>query len=397
MTAGIVETLKGFRENAVSEDHFLRSVLRHPDWHIPVDEAGRPVLWTLGDRGFVAAQAAPVSPDGSRTGWRPSDGRNLIRQLPSDCAGVVFELGTAAACVIELDGSAETLAYWVSVLDVEDALLNPAPGQTLSLLCHEWFLLGDAAGEPLIDDVDSFRVVHAFTAPDRLRVFLQSRPAFRQSGIGSLDGRALFAELSDRSDYDAILLHHGLDLTEVLGPRGAALFADGQDGRSTARVLPARTTAEIHLFLDLEGASRQNRHHQLEYVGDELAARYTGSVAGSPRSWWFQPVGPTADPLDLGAGPSAMLCAGQLADLVRRRLRTLPDDPEGLDADDRAWAAGAVRWADELVKMLVGESLPRSAVRTPDGSRFLREFPDMATAAWIGDAGRRARILAGLG
>lgn len=396
MTARIVETLKGFRENTVSQDHFLRSVLRHPDWHIPVDEAGRPVLWTLGDRGFVAAQSAPVSPDGSGTRWTPSDGRNLIRNLPSDCAGVVFELGTPAACVIELDGSAETLAYWVSVLNTEDALLNPAPGQARSLLDHEWFLLRDADGEPLVDEVDSFRVVHVFTAPDRLRDFLQSRPAFRQSGIGSLDGRILFAELNARSDYDAILLHHGLDFTEVLGPQGAALFADGQDGRSTARVLAARTTAEIHLFLDLEGASRENRDHRLEYVGDELVARYSGTVAGSPRAWWFQPVGPAADPLDLGEGPSTILCAGQLADLVRRRLRGLPDDPERPDNDDRAWAAGAARWADELAKMLVGEALPRSAVRTPDGSRYLREFPDMATAAWIGDAGRRARILAGL-
>lgn len=391
----IVDTLKGFRENTIGQDFFLRSVLRHPSWHIPVDDADHPVLWTLGGGGFVAAQSAPVSPDGTQTSWMTVDGRHLVRNLPSDCAGLVFELGTPAACVIEVDGSAETLAYWVSVLDVEDALLKPAPGQNLSLLSHHWFLLQRADGEPLVEDVDMFRVVHVFSAPDRLRAFMQSRPAYRQAVIADLDGRTLFAQLSTCSDYDAILLHYGLDSTEVLGPTGAALFSDGSDGRSRARVLQARTTAEIHLFLDLEGASREGRTHQLEYLGDDLVARYTATVAGSPRSWWFHLVNPTDDPLDLGAGPSGILCAGQLADLVRRRLRALPDTR--LDDDDRQTAAGAARWARELGKMLDGGSLPRSAVRTPDGSRYLREFPEMATAAWIGEAHRRANSLAGWG
>ena len=392
MSESIVDTLMGFRENTVSQDFFLRSVLRHPRWHIPVDRADHPVLWTLGEGGFVAAQSAPVSPDGSPVHWITVDGRHLIRNLPADCAGLVFELGTPAACVIELDGSADTLTYWASVLDVEDALLNPAPGQILSLLNHQWLLLRDAAGDPLVEEVDSYRVVHLFTAPDRLRGFIQSRPIYRQSSIADLDGRRLFEELSTRSTCDATLLHYGLDSTEVVGPNGAGLFVDNVDGRSCARILPARTIAEIHLFLDLEGASREGRIQQLEYLGDDLVAHYTGTVAGARRSWWFQLVQPTGDPADLGPGPSEILCAGQLADLVRRRLRALTD--HRLDADELQRAAESERWVGELEKMLVGGSLPRSAVRTPDGSRYLREFPEMATAAWIGDAHRRVKVLA---
>lgn len=391
----IIETLTAFRENAVSQDFFLRSVLRHPSWHVPADEADHPALWTLGGRGFVAAQSTPTSPDGSRTCWMTMDGRHLVRNLPSDCAGVVFELGTPADCVIELDGSADTLAYWVSALDVEDALLNPAPGQQSSLLSHEWFLLCTSDGDPLVESAEPFRVVHAFTAPDRLREFMGSRPVYRQSVIVRLIGRELFSALSTRSDYDAILLHHGSQATAEVGPQGAALFVDGVDGRSSARVLPARTTAEIHQFLDLEGASRHDRTHQLEYLGGELVARYAATVAGSQRTWWFQPVTASEDPSDLGAGPSAILCAGQLADLVRRRLRALPENPVRLDPDDRLTAAGAARWAREIEKMLVGESIPRSAIRTPDGSRFVREFPEMTTAEWIRDARRRAEVLAG--
>lgn len=388
----IVDTLRGFRENTVSQEFFLRSVMRYRNWHIPVDEAEHPLLWALGGRDFVAAQSTPVSPDGSPTQWMTVDGRHLVRNLPSDCAGVVFELGTTAACVIELDGSAETLAYWASVLDVEDALLKPAPGQMLSLLHHQWFMLRDGAGQPLLEEVDGYRVVHVFAAPDRLRGFLESRPAYRQAVIADLGGRALFAELSHGSDHDAILLHYGLDSTEVVGPNGAALFAGGIDGRSCARVIPARTTAEVHLFLDLEGASREGRNHQLQYLGDELVALYTATVAGSQRSWWFDLVDIGEDPLHLGRGPSAILCAGQLADLVRRRLKVLPE--RRLDDEDRLTAAGAARWAHELEKMLINGTLPRSAVRTPDGSRYVREFPEMATAAWIGDAHRRAKILA---
>jgi hypothetical protein len=391
----IVETLTAFRDNAITEDFFLRSVLRHRTWHIPADESDHPVLWTLGGRGFVAAQSTPTSPDGSQTSWMAMDGRHLVRNLPSDCAGVVFELGTPAACVIELDGSAETLAYWVSVLEVEDALLNPAPGQVSSLLSHEWFLLCTAGGDPLVEASDLFRVVHAISAPDRVRDFVHSRPVCRQSRIVSLLGQALFSKLRPRSDYDAILLHHGFEATEVVGPQGAALFDDGVDGRSSARVLAARTTAEIHLFLDLEGASRDGRTHQLEYLGQELVARYTARVAGSPRTWWFQPVSPSEDPLDLGSGRSAILCAGQLADLVRRLLRALPDGPANLYPDDRLTAAGAARWAREIEKMLVEESIPRSAIRTPDGSRFVREFPEMTTAAWIRSARHHAETLAG--
>lgn len=390
----IVDVLTGFREGRVTQDFFMRAVLRHPGWQVPVDEHDHPLLWTLDGRDFLAAQSSPQSPDGSPTRWLACDGRHLVRHLPADCAGVVFGLGTPAASVIDLAESAPSLAHWVSVLDVEDALLNPQPGQADSLLDHQWYLLADATCGPLIEEVHPFLVAHVFSAGDRLRDFLAHRPAYRQSHIERRDGHALFAALSTRSDYDAIAVHYGLDSTELLGPRAAALFSEGIDGRSTARVMPARTIAEIHLFLDLEGASREDRTHQLEYLGEQLVARYTATVTGSRRTWWFEPVAATEDPQDLGAGPSPILCAGQLADLVRRRLRALPEDPAALDPDDRTAAGGAARWAGELEKMLDGAGLPRSAVRSPDGSRFLREIPQMATAAWIADARRRAQVLA---
>lgn len=384
----------------MTEAFILRSVLRHPHWHVPVDEHDHPVLWTLDGREFLAAQSTPQSPDGADTHWLTAAGRHLMRHLPSDCAGVVFDLGTPAARVIDLAESADTVADWIGALDVEDALLNPQPGQTRSLLDHRWYLLCDAAGGPLIEEDYPYLVVHVFSAPDRLESFLDSRPAYRGSSVIRISGHDLFAELSTRADYDGIAVHYGeggdgLTATELLGPQAAALFAAGLDGRSSARVLPARTIAEIHQFLDLEGAGREGRLHQLEYLGEELVARYEATVTGSRRTWWFETVDPTEDPLDLGAGPSRIMCAGLLADLVRRRLRALDGEP--VDPAARASAAGAARWAREVEKMLDGKTLPRSAVRTPDGSRYLREIPEMATAAWIHDARLRAEAVAGGG
>lgn len=392
---GIVETLQGFREGTVPEDTFLRAVLRHPSWHVPVDDQNHPALWALGAQEFVAAQVAPRSPDGGDARWLEVDGRHLVRNLPADCAGVVFELATPAACVVERDASAEALAHWMSVLDAEDALAAPRPGQLGALLAHQWYVLCNADGDALADELGPYRVAHVFSATDRLRAFAERRPAYRQTQLVRVAGVALFAALSTRSDLDGVALHWGHEQTELLGPHAAGLMIQGVDGRSSARVLPARTIAEIHLFLDLEGCVRETRAHQLEYLGETLVARYSGTVAGGRRTWWFDVVEPTDDPLDLGVGASEILCAGQLADLVRRRLRALPDDPARVDGEGRLEAAGAARWAHELEKMLHEGALPRAAVRTPDGSRYLRELPELATAGWIHDARRRAEALAG--
>jgi hypothetical protein len=77
------------------------------------------------------------------------------------------------------------------------------------------------------------------------------------------------------------------------------------------------------------------------------------------------------------------------------RIKAEPDGDRGLEIrwrlDDRLLAAGAARWVDELEKILVDGTLPRSAIRTPDGSRYLREYPEMATPGWIDAAARRAK------
>ena len=390
----IVEALAAHRAGTLAEDAFLRAVLRHPAWYVPVDGLDRPLLWTLGEQAFLAAQSRPNSPDGGEAQWLRVDGRHLVRHLPSDCGGVVFDLGTPAACVLERGPDGPAIAEMLGVLEVEDALAAPAPRQLQTLLAHAWFVLCGEGGEPLLDADGPHRVVHLASGADRMRRFVARRPADRGASIARAPGAALFARLARRADLDGVAVHWGDEETELLGPHAAGLFTSGVDGRSTARVLPARTIAELHLFLDLEGCSAEGRAHELGTLEGELVARYTGRAAQRQRSWHFQPVPPTADPLDLGPGASSILCAGQLADLLRRRLRVLPGDPWLLDATERQQAAVAARWAQELLKMTVDGCIPRSAVRSADGSRYLRELPEMGTVAWLVGAQRYAEALA---
>jgi hypothetical protein len=163
--------------------------------------------------------------------------------------------------------------------------------------------------------------------------------------------------------------------------------------------LRARTIAEIHHFLDEQGMSREDRPHQLEYVGDTLVAHYFGPIIGHPqRSFRFFPVEPASDPLSFGAGKTEILCAGKLADLVRRRVADFGQPDYETWEGYPAYAAVAVRWTDELVKLLEPDldTLPRRTMRTFDGARFVREYPEIATRSWIVAAGDRARRIAGV-
>jgi hypothetical protein len=74
-------------------------------------------------------------------------------------------------------------------------------------------------------------------------------------------------------------------------------------------VLPSRTVAEIHLFLDLEGCSRDRRHALVERNG-ALVAVYQTSINGQPVSYAFEPqeMAPSANAY--GNGVSRLLTPG---------------------------------------------------------------------------------------
>jgi len=185
-----------------------------------------------------------------------------------------------------------------------------------------------------------------------------------------------------------------LDVPKV-GPDFAGALGRGVDPRPGAGVLPARSVAEIHLWLDLAGASREGRTHVVERRPDGLAAVYEATFPMGRKRVAFAVTEPLRDPEDLGEGPSPLLCAGQLAVAVRARLLSLPDEPVRLTPANRADGAVAARWLWELEKMLEGDQIPRSALRTPVGARTFRERPEVRTRAWIERERRRAEALAG--
>jgi hypothetical protein len=160
--------------------------------------------------------------------------------------------------------------------------------------------------------------------------------------------------------------------------------------------MPARTVAEIHLWLDLMGAARADRRSVVEQRGDELCAVY--QVRWERTDWGrpaFTPCEPRPDPEDLGDGPTAILCAGLLADAVRTRLGGFSEDPTAIRPEERARAALAARWLWELEKLLVGDEIPREALRTAEGARTFRTRPEVRTRAWIRRERARAEALAG--
>jgi hypothetical protein len=392
----VVEAMAAFRAGSATEDATFRAIVGHDGWRVPTDAAGHPALWTVAGGPYIAAQVDEQSPDGQPYQWMRMRGAHLARHVPTDVAGVVFEHGRPHALIVESASTGVVLRRWALALDLEEALATPGPEQAPALLEPDWLVLHQD-GVPAVDVAGDLRVVHAFTAPDQLKLFFGREPSFRQREVHLVRGSTLFAALSTRSDFDAVLVNRRADGGELLPPAVVHGLVEGRDLRVGTRPLAARTTAEIHLFLDLAGLAVDARTHLMIHVGAELVARYEGRVAGGTGSYDFLPVTPSEDPLDLGDGPTRILCAGALAEVFRRRMALLPDDPAKADPADRRQAAQAARWGFELEKLLPAgaDRIPRAELRTANGARWSRERPFLLEREWLGKARRWAEALAG--
>jgi hypothetical protein len=194
-----------------------------------------------------------------------------------------------------------------------------------------------------------------------------------------------------------VVLNRGYQLRWLLSPATTIGMAEGIELRPEARVLPARTIAELHLFLDQQRVWHDARTHTLCYRGDRLVAEYSGPIAhDQTRTFTFEPITPSTDVDDLGDGPSAILCAAQLADVLYRRLASMPADSSQVTARDRSLAKQGMRWAVEVEKLIdpATDLIPRPAIRSVFGSRLLRETPEISTGSWIRAARARFTALA---
>jgi hypothetical protein len=372
MAEALRDLLARFARGAVSADDALRAVLAHPSWRVAHDEQGEPEVVELDDG--TALVVAVSAGEG-----RALDGCTLVRQLAPAVGGVVIDPDEPWGRVFrpeQLPG----LQCWARAVELERAIERPGPGQAALLFQGPWWVaVAPGTTDPAVVRQDGLDVVTLLTAPDAVATFRRTEP-HRRLEVAEL-GPELWEGLARRTDYDGLRLNPLRPLARVWPPHLPASLVAGADPRPGAAPLPARTVAEIHLWLDQQGARPDRRR---------IDAR--GPVAVC-EAWFgydrreipFEAVAPTPDPEALGPGKTRILCAGLLVRQARGALAGLPDDlssvdPRRLDASQRQRAARAARWLAEVEKLVEDGVVPFSALRTPEGAHLWRVEPDLFTA-----------------
>ena len=314
--------------------------------------------------------------------------------------------------------------------DIEHAIEHPEPGQAGLLLDFAWFvphLDGQwwrPAGDP------KYPVYYLFTQPERMRPLREENERGRLHSLGLLpltteDGWNIPRPLPYQPVVDRLTLvpMTGREVFGTLAATGAVCevhlnplcgtydrphgwgclrmaagavwdLAAGLDPHPETRVLPARSIAEIHLFMRyIHGVT--DLTHRLEYIEGELAAAYEGpDIRQVLRRQAFTLVEALEDPLDLGPGASAILCGPTLASALDTQISSCEDlrDPE-LYQWLLSQAPAMLRQLDELLKMVdpaTGEIGARF-YRHPHSVSLVPPLrPHVLTEAWLRE--RRAGL-----
>ena len=170
-------------------------------------------------------------------------------------------------------------------------------------------------------------------------------------------------------------------------------------------MLTARSVAEAHVYMDLQGCERGDRGHTLEARGDELVAVYRTRCGGQERTFEFLIPEPTpAGGHFGGAEPSTLLGPGDWlthADSLARNVPTLADSMTAVQkADAKTLLDEAAAAVDEVLKFVPegAEAVPDEAfkstrdlaMRDRERRRFLRARLVAVAAAYRNLAGNFA-------
>lgn len=390
-------------------------------------------------RGRLPAPLLLILPADPGRPARALSGRELARALAGEPSasfgGVIFAVdgvGWVGLRQTELP----LLTQLADSLDLEDLLIAPAPGQVQALRAARWYL--PAANRQLNPSPPGWGdpTVAIYTHPDR------AEP--EHAPLIEVDGLTLYKQLAARGDYVGINVNAGspVGLGEretralLLGPSFARGIARGVDLRRGAEPLPARTLAEALLWLDLAGFPWQDREivyapaspsspasdavliqvrtkqsstwriYEASYSEDQRPGPTVSPVFALSRPETLPaslpaPVPPayllfrgeylnqdlgalTAESIDLGAGQTQILCAGRLAQKLYDQERWAPSRWL-VSKQERLRAAQLAGWAHELLKLIPPGAgrLPRSAILSVAGARFLHHRPTYRDRDWI--------------
>jgi hypothetical protein len=390
------EALPAFQQGQISQADALQALLAHGEWRVYVDEAGQPEM-VPNDSGTVFLIAESGVDEGEIF-----SGLALVREVVPAGAGLVLDPDEPWGLLFKPEQMPE-LRQWAEIVELESALSAPAPGQTSTLLKGPWWGVVTPGTHQLALYRDMHReagesrfpinAVTLLTAPDAVRTFTVTE-RFRNLDVVEL-GSELWQDLASRTDYDGIRIDPLTPRYTLLPPHLPAALLASHDVRIGADLLPARTVAEIHLWLDLMGARQDKpRSHTLRQTPAGLVAVYKAWWDYEPRQISFALVEPTADPLELGEGPSQILCAGLLLQLARGKLAGLPRWRWRANSDQRQRAASALRVLHELTKLVEGDAIPFTALRTPEGAYLWHLEPAAFTAKALAALQKHAKALA---
>lgn len=410
--------LAGEGQPAVDRRSLVRRIVEGPRWYVPTASDGAFELEIVRSADHLLRNAFTL-PLGhgrpTRTWSLPRDKPARLLRVWSDDPGrptvAMFGYELARRRPPNLDGllvmhdAQQGLGLWrqelrllpqlADALDLEAILLNPAPGQLEALRAARWYVPeGKRKFKP--DTWGFEQIVRVCTHPDA--GYEDDHP------MQELSGADLCAQLASRDGFDGIAVGMGLkdDFQQEdirFGPGFLRGVVAGVDPRIGAAPLPARTRAEIDLWMEITGFPWKDREVvPVDEPAGAVQARssmaskwrpYETSVGASNRpAPTLGPVftisQPDARPGDLGEGKTKILCAGLLAEYLYNKSWGRPSK-WFVSKAERIQAAKLAGVALELEKLLAPgkERIPRSAVLTVAGASFLRRRPEYSARSWI--------------
>jgi hypothetical protein len=393
-STSISEVLKAFHEGRLLREDMLRALVAYPEWRVQIDDSGRPET-VPNDDGIMFL----VAESGVNQG-QVVNGRTLVQDIAPQFGGIVFDPDECWGALFKPERLPE-LQQWAQIVELEDALSHPAPGQANTLLEGPWWGVVTPGQKQLItyrqqhsegESRFSLNAVTLLTAPDAVNTFRVTE-RFRNLEVVEL-GPELWQDLANRTDYEAICVDPLNPHYRLLPPHLPAALVTGRDVRIGADLLQARTLAEIELWLDLMRARQDKRSHMLHQTSAGVMVVYEAWWNYEPRQLSFVLLESASDSLSLGEGPSQILCAGLLLRFIRGKLAGLPRFRWLANPDQKRRAAAALRGVDALSKLIEDNTIPFSVIRTPEGAQLWHLEPEAFTAKAIAELRQRAEALA---
>lgn len=389
----ISKVLADFHQGQCSQADAWRALLAYAAWRVQGGWEQPEVVPSADGTRFVIAESG----DGE---GQVVDGRSLVRELAPRFGGIVFDPDEPWAVLYKPHQLPE-LQRWASIVELEECLADPAPGQ-VNLLTHgPWWGVVTPGSQSLAvyraqhqEGVRAFSLaaVTVFTAPDAVQTFNVTDRHRRLETIPL--GPEVWPALAARDDYDGIRVNPCTPRYQLLPPHFPRALLQGQDVRLGADPLPARTIAEIEFWLDLMGARPDQRSPTRRDTPAGPLVEYEAWWGYEPRQLRFTLSEPQADPHSWGESPSQILCAGLLLRFVRGKLAGLPRFRWQATAAQRQRATQALRGLVELHKLTVEGQIPFTALRSPEGAELWHLEPEAFTQAAFQPMWRKAAALA---